>query len=215
MPLSVSATVLIAVVLGGVLGWWPLASWAIHHFREAEVSERLVRVVAAATTAIVWGVVVWRVGVVPVLPAALAFTAASTVLAIIDVAEQRLPDRVVLSSLAVVAVLLLAASAVSGAWIALLWAFLGGLAMFASYFAIALLSPRSMGMGDVKLAALIGLLLGWLGLTAWLVGLVAAFLVGGVVALVALALRRVTLKGSIPFGPAMLAGGLIGVLFVS
>ena len=72
-----------------------------------------------------------------------------------------------------------------------------------------------MGMGDVKLALLIGLLLGWFGLTAWLIGLLAAFVVGGVVAIVALALRSVTLRGSIPFGPSMLAGALIALLLVS
>jgi hypothetical protein len=69
-------------------------------------------------------------------------------------------------------------------------------------------------MGDVKLALVIGLLLGWFGLNAWLIGLLAAFVVGGLVALVALLLRRVTLRGSIPFGPSMLAGALVALLVV-
>ena len=47
-----------------------------------------------------------------------------------------------------------------------------------------------------------------------MIGLLAAFIVGGVIALVALALRRVTLRGSIPFGPSMLAGALIALLVV-
>ncbi len=84
--------------------------------------------------------------------------------------------------------------------------------MFAVYFVLALISPKSMGMGDVKLALVIGLLLGWFGLNAWLIGLLAAFIVGGLIAIVALLLRRVTLKGSIPFGPSMLAGALIALL---
>ena len=86
--------------------------------------------------------------------------------------------------------------------------------MFAVYFVLALISPKSMGMGDVKLALVIGLLLGWFGLNAWLIGLLAAFIVGGLIAIVALLLRRVTLKGSIPFGPSMLAGALIALLVV-
>ena len=60
----------------------------------------------------------------------------------------------------------------------------------------------------------IGLLLGWFGLNTWLIGLLAAIVVGGVMAIVALVLKRVTLRGSIPFGPSMLAGALIAVLFV-
>ena len=115
---------------------------------------------------------------------------------------------------AAVAVLLVPATWVSGEWMTLLWAVVGSAAMFAVYFILALISPSSMGMGDVKLALVIGLLLGWFGLTAWLIGLLAAFVVGGVIALVALALRKVTLRGSIPFGPSMLAGALVAVLLV-
>jgi leader peptidase (prepilin peptidase)/N-methyltransferase len=60
----------------------------------------------------------------------------------------------------------------------------------------------------------IGLLLGWFGLNAWLIGLLAAFIVGGLIAIVALVLRRVTLRGSIPFGPSMLVGAFIALLLV-
>ena len=94
----------------------------------------------------------------------------------------------------------------------LLWALAGGAAMFAVYFVLALISPSSMGMGDVKLALVIGLLAGWFGLSPWLVALLAAFVIGGLVSLVALALKRVTLRGSVPFGPSMLAGALVAVM---
>ena len=110
--------------------------------------------------------------------------------------------------------LLVPASWAAGAWMALLWAVIGSAAMFAVYFLLALISPSSMGMGDVKLSLVIGLLLGWFGLTAWLIALLAAFVVGGLVAIVALVLRRVTLRGSIPFGPSMLAGAFIALLVV-
>ena len=96
----------------------------------------------------------------------------------------------------------------------LLWAFGGGVVMFTVYFLLALISPSAMGMGDVKLAALVGLVLGWFGLAVWLIGLLAAFVVGGVIAIIALVLRRVTLRGSIPFGPSMLVGALAAVLWL-
>jgi leader peptidase (prepilin peptidase)/N-methyltransferase len=70
-----------------------------------------------------------------------------------------------------------------------------------------------MGMGDVKLAALLGGALGAVGLTGWLVGLLAAFLVGGLVAIVALLAGRVGWRGSIPFGPWMVVGTLVGLTF--
>ncbi|WP_350347951.1 A24 family peptidase [Agromyces sp. G08B096] len=214
MPLATSISVLIAAVLGGALGWWPLASWAARSMHGDRMPLATIRLVSAATTAVVWGVVVWRVGLEPVLPAVLAFTAASTVLAIVDLAEQRLPNRVIVPTLAVVAALLAGASAVTGAWLPLVWALLGGAAMFAAYLLLALVSPASMGMGDVKLAGVIGMLLGWFGLNAWLIGLAGAFVIGGAIAIIALALGRVTLRGSIPFGPSMLAGALVAVLLV-
>jgi leader peptidase (prepilin peptidase)/N-methyltransferase len=58
----------------------------------------------------------------------------------------------------------------------------------------------------------IGLGLGYLGWNTWLVGLLAGFLVGSAVSLVALSLRKVSLRGSLPFGPSMLAGAFIAIL---
>ena len=104
------------------------------------------------------------------------------------------------------------ASALTGEWVGLLWALAGGAGMFALYFVLALISPSGMGMGDVKFAAPLGLALGWFGWTVWLVGVFAGFVIGGVVGLVALLLRRVTLRGSIPFGPSMLAGAIAALL---
>ena len=85
--------------------------------------------------------------------------------------------------------------------------------MFLFYFVLAVISPAGMGMGDVKFAAPLGLVLGWFGWNVWLVGLVAGFIIGGVVSLIALALRRVTIRGSLPFGPSMLAGAIVAILF--
>ena len=212
MSLELTAQALIAAALGGVLGWTFLAGWSRRNILHAHVSPRALKVGSAVTTAIAWGIVVLRMGAVPALPAVLAFTAAGTVLAVVDLAEKRLPNRVIALSFVVVALLLVVASGFTGEWIPLVWALAGSAGMFAVYFVLALISPSSMGMGDVKLALVIGLLLGWFGLNVWLVGLLAAFLLGGLVAIVALLLRRVTLRGSIPFGPSMLAGALIALL---
>ncbi|MDB5621396.1 MAG: prepilin peptidase, partial [Tardiphaga sp.] len=77
---------------------------------------------------------------------------------------------------------------------------------------LALISPAGIGMGDVKLSALLGLALGYLGFFPRLIGGTAGFVVGGLVSLIALLARRVTLRSSIPFGPAMLVGAFVGLL---
>lgn len=214
MPLATVTTAVVAAILGAVLGWWPLAAWTQRSMQGERMPRRTVRIAGAAITAVTFGALALRFGLTWILPALLAFAAASTVLTLVDLAEKRLPNAVIFPTLAAVAVLLVPATWASGEWIALTWAAAGSAGMFVVYFVLALISPSSMGMGDVKLALVIGLLLGWFGLTAWLVGLLAAFVVGGLAAIGALLLRRVTLKGSIPFGPAMLAGALIAALFV-
>ncbi|MDR5701407.1 A24 family peptidase [Agromyces aerolatus] len=221
--------VLLAAALGGGMGW-PLAAWARRNMvravavlpgaasaapRISELAAPPVRGLPSACgalTAVGWGLAAWRLGLQPVLPALLAFVAAGSVLVIVDAAEHRLPNRVLGPASAAVAALLTLATAASNEWPALLWAVAGSVGMFAVYLLVALASPSAMGMGDVKLAGLIGLLLGWFGLETWLTGLVAAFVLGGLVALAALAVRRITLRGSIPFGPAMLGGAMVAML---
>jgi leader peptidase (prepilin peptidase)/N-methyltransferase len=68
-----------------------------------------------------------------------------------------------------------------------------------------------MGLGDVKLAGLLGLYLGWLGWSSMLVGAFAGFLIGGVIGVLLMATRRAGRKSRIPFGPAMLAGAFLAV----
>ncbi len=69
-----------------------------------------------------------------------------------------------------------------------------------------------MGFGDVKLAALLGLYLGFVGLPQLAVGVLAAFLLGGLAGATLLVLRRADRRTAIPFGPWMLAGAWVGIL---
>lgn len=215
MPIAPALLTVGAAILGGILGWWPLAAWAdrnIHTPSTERMPLRRLRVWSAIATAVGFALLAWRFGLHPALPALLALAATGVVLSIVDLTEHRLPNAVVLPTVAIVAVLLVLASALTGEWLRLAWALAGGAGMFAFYFALALISPKGMGMGDVKFAAPLGLVLGWFGWNVWLVGLAAGFIIGGVVSLIALLLRRVTLRGSIPFGPSMLAGALVAIL---
>jgi leader peptidase (prepilin peptidase)/N-methyltransferase len=84
-------------------------------------------------------------------------------------------------------------------------------ALWSFYFALAFLYPGGMGFGDVKLAGLLGLYLGWLGWSSVLVGTFTGFLTGGLAGAVLLATRRADRRTAIPFGPAMLAGALFAI----
>ena len=201
----------IAGLIGTALGV-PLTGIAERMLRIRRRFAWPVRAAVTVSAGLLVALVVWKFGAGWELPAYLYLALIAVVLSVVDVAEKRLPNALVYPSMIVLPVLLTLAAAASGAWPAFLGGLLGGAALFALYLVLALISPGGIGMGDVKLAAVIGLALGYLGWTPFLVGAFGAFLIGGLVSLAALALRRVTLRSSIPFGPSMLAGAFLGVI---
>lgn len=171
------------------------------------------RVAIAAATAVLFGLVAALFGASwQLLPALCVFAAAAVVLGAVDLLEKRLPNAVLYPSLALLMVLLAITSVITGSWGSFLSALGAGAGLFALYFVLAVVSPSGIGMGDVKLAALIGLMLGYLGWTPLLVGATAGFLIGGLTSLIALMSGRASKKTMLPFGPAMLAGAFLGML---
>jgi leader peptidase (prepilin peptidase) / N-methyltransferase len=143
---------------------------------------------------------------------ALAWAAgASVVLAQVDLAVHRLPDRVVLPSIAVVAAAALVDALVLGSWDELLRALLAGAAAFTAAAAVGFISPRGLGFGDVKLLGLLGVLLGWFGWPVLLLGVLLGFAVGALVSLGLLAARRAGWRTEIAFGPSLLAGAALAL----
>jgi leader peptidase (prepilin peptidase)/N-methyltransferase len=90
----------------------------------------------------------------------------------------------------------------------------GGAVLWLFYFILRMVYPPGMGFGDVKLAGVLGLYLGYLGWGHVFAGTFAAFLLGGLWSLGLLAARRGTLKSDIPFGPFMLAGTAAAMLLL-
>lgn len=147
-----------------------------------------------------------------ILLALLYFAAISIALTAIDVDAHRLPNAIVLPSYAVLAVLLGAATVLVGDLEGAGRVAAGAGILFSFYLLLALISPRGMGMGDVKLAGVIGLILGFSGWDALVVGTIAAFALGGVVGIALILTGRASRNTGIPFGPWMLGGAWVGIL---
>ena len=137
-------------------------------------------------------------------PLVAVLAAFGVMLAAIDLRSKLLPNRVLVRFAAVTAGLLLVAAAAGGAWGGLLGATAGAASLFAVYFLLALISPAGMGMGDVKLAAVLGLFGGWAGSAAWMGTLLGGFLLGGLAGIGVLLLRAGSRGSTFPFGPGML-----------
>ncbi len=193
----------------------PVLSWLLLRGKcrhcNARISARYPLVELA--TAALFAVVAYRFGWSWELPAFLYLAAISVALALIDLDVKRLPNAIVLPSYPVVALLLLLPAAVYGVWGDYLRALIGMVALFALYFVLAIVYPAGMGFGDVKLAGVLGLCLGWLGWAELAVGGFAGFLLGGVIGAVLMVVGRATRKSQIPFGPFMLVGAFLAVFW--
>jgi leader peptidase (prepilin peptidase) / N-methyltransferase len=130
-------------------------------------------------------------------------------LAAVDLAVLRLPDVLVLPTAAAVAALLALAAAVSRDPAPMARAVAAAAVLATAYALLALLPGSALGFGDVKLAAVLGAPLGWLGWSAVLLGAVLPVVLGGLAALGLLATGRIRRDTPVPFGPALVAGFLV------
>ena len=147
------------------------------------------------------------------LPAFLLFGWMLLVVGVIDAETRRIPNRLTYPLTPALLVLLAVPALVDGRPGDLLRAVLGGLVAFAFLLVLALVSPRGMGMGDVKLAAFLGLGLGYVSWGVLAVGLFGSFLLGSAVSLVLIATKVRGRKDLIPFGPYLAAGSLAALLW--
>jgi leader peptidase (prepilin peptidase)/N-methyltransferase len=195
----------------------PLVSWLLLRRRCRHCHEPIsVRYPAVELlTGIVWVSLGWwcvqSAARLPLLPLLLVLGSAAVALTLIDIEHHRLPDAIVLPLYPITLVGLLFAGVLSGVWNwsgaligAACWLLpIGGLWFFSG--------GRGMGMGDVKLAPVLGATLGWIGVGSALVGLLAAFVLGGLVGAFLLIGRRAGRGTQIPFGPYLLAGAAVGL----
>jgi leader peptidase (prepilin peptidase)/N-methyltransferase len=189
----------------------PVLGWLLLHGRCADCAAPIsIRYpLVEAGTAALFVAVAAKFGLSPALPAYLYLAAIAVALALIDLDEMRLPDAVVLPSYLVAGTLLVPAAVLGDDLAAIVRGVLAAAALWVFYQLLALLG--GMGGGDVKLAPLLGLYLGWLGWNAVAVGAFAAFLLGGLVGVVLMATKLANRKSRIPFGPYMLAGAFLAV----
>lgn len=147
-----------------------------------------------------------------VLAAACWLALCSVPLVFIDAAVRRLPDVLTGAALSGTVLLLLAAVAAGGSWHALARAGLGGIALAGFYLVLALISPSGLGMGDVKAAAGLGVMLAWPGWASLIAGSFAGFMLAAVYGAVLMISGHATRKTQFPFGPFMIAGAFLVVL---
>jgi leader peptidase (prepilin peptidase)/N-methyltransferase len=186
----------------------PLASWLLLRGRcrdcGARISIRYLLVEAGVAGA--FAALAVLVGPSWTLPAYWWLGAVAVALGLIDLEVRRIPNRVLVPGALVGTALLGCGSLLDGTGWYFLRAVAGGSAYFAVLLLVALAARGGFGLGDVKFGFLLGEMMAYRSWATVVVGGFAAFMVGGLIALVLLAARRAGRKDLIPFGPAMVAG---------
>lgn len=134
----------------------------------------------------------------------LAFSTACLV--ITDSYHHLLPHLIVVPAAAFTLVMMILTWLTGGAGSAVLWGVVMGLAVGGALFVLALIPGAGLGGGDVKLAALLATVVGWLNPSALFLALLSALVAAALYAIVLIALHKGTLKTSIPLGPFLIVG---------
>ncbi len=191
----------------------PIFSWLLLHGKcrncGSPISMRYPLIEAA--TAVLFAGIAARIGFSWSLPAYLVVTAGLLALACTDFEHLLLPKRIVYPVLMMVGVLLALASAITHHWDQFLIAAACAVVWFVVFFAMNFISPRLLGFGDVRLAPVLGLALGWLGVRYALLGFFAANLIGAILGLSLIATKHMSRQQQIPYGVFLALGTLLAI----
>jgi leader peptidase (prepilin peptidase) / N-methyltransferase len=197
----------------------PVVSWLTLRGRcrkcEGPISFRYTAV--ELTTAVLFGAVAWVWGLDPLLPALLVFTWSVIVATAIDLEHRIIPNRLTYRLPVVLLPLLVFAAWLDDAWLDLRRGVIAGLAIPLVMFLLSelfriLRGQSGMGMGDVKLAVSIGLVVGYLGGMELVVFAYGSIIAAVVVAFALILTGRAKLASRIPFGPYLAVGAMLPVL---
>ena len=182
-------------------------------YAEVAAAPRL-RLTSAVVCVGAGGLVGAAVGLAWPLLLLLPLVPVGTALAVVDLRTHLLPTAVVAPAFVGVAVMAVVSALLEADLDALVRAVVAAAAVSALFYLLWWTYPAGMGFGDVRLSAVLGLALGYLGWGELVTGLYGAFLLFSVPGLLLAVLRRdrMLLKAAFPFGPFLLGGALLGVV---
>ena len=124
----------------------------------------------------------------------------------VDLVRHRLPDALTVPAIPITLLLIGVTEFAAPATGSIITALTVAVVLGAAFWALSAMVPRAMGLGDVKLVPSLALMTGYVSVAAGVLAVVIAFVLGALVALLGLLLRRLSLGSAIPFGPFLLTG---------
>lgn len=168
---------------------------------------------AAVVTGALFGAAAGHFGRDLILAPFCIFFAMLVVVSITDLSHRLVPRRIIYGGLALIVPLLVITSAVDHRWYSLSGSAVAGAVAFGIFFAIWWFVPRGMGFGDVRLAGVIGMTVGYLSLLHAYIAFLVGFVVGMVFGLITMVAASSGRKTRIPFAPSLSVGAVIAVFW--
>jgi leader peptidase (prepilin peptidase)/N-methyltransferase len=168
---------------------------------------------AAVVTGALFGAAAHHFGRDVVLAPFCVFFALLVAVSTTDLSHRLVPRRLIYGGTALIVPLLVLTSAVDHRWHSLTGSAVAGAVSFLAFFAVWWFVPRGMGFGDVRLAAVIGITVGYLSLLHAYVAFLAGFVMGMVFGLVMMVVSSAGRRTRIPFAPSLAVGAVIAVLW--
>jgi leader peptidase (prepilin peptidase)/N-methyltransferase len=134
------------------------------------------------------------------------------VVSFIDIKERRIPNRITYPSIITILLFLSGVGKFADSGPEYSRALIGLFFTFSLFLSLHIINPQGIGLGDVKLAALLGLTLAWDSIDALIYGIFAIFIISGIYSLILIIRNPKMISGSIPFAPFMTLGYIIGIV---
>jgi leader peptidase (prepilin peptidase) / N-methyltransferase len=179
--------------------------------RAGALAGSAVQIIAIAATVLLFAGTGLRFGADWVVPAYLVFFVCLVSITVIDAERQIIPNYIVYPTIFASVPLLALAALIEGEWDRFGSSLMGATLAWLALFAIHMVSPTGMGFGDVRLAFVLGLFLGWIGLPHVLAGLFLGVALIAVVGVLLAMFRLKSLQEHIAFGPFLAAGSTLAV----
>jgi leader peptidase (prepilin peptidase)/N-methyltransferase len=207
---------LVAIMAGIGLGVGVLLNAIVYRAQDGDRGAVNMRCVAVEVAgALLFAALTVRFGVSAELPAFLYLVTVGVALTMMDVDLRRLPDSIILPSYVVTVMLLLPAGAASANWHAGVRSLTGMVALLALYFALAFAYPNGLGFGDVKLAGLVGLYLGWLSWNALFLTAIGSLLIACLGGSAAVVTRHASTAVAVRITPCLVSAAVLAVFLTA
>ncbi len=210
--IGVGGVFLVGMAVGPAVDAWITAQLSRRGLERPSAWRAVTRWMLPACLGVGWGAAWGRMGPSAVLLAHLVWVTVTAALVITDFEHKLVPNGILYPGSAITGVLLVIGALLDGTVHRLAGAAAGAALCLLGMGVLSALGRGALGMGDVKLSALLGLCCGYRGVEVALRAIVAGFLIGGLVGLVLILARRAHRSTPIPFAPALVAGAWL-VLF--